>query len=223
MIQNWQQPLDITVGEHESVYFQVNGTHDIYITGNYVLPPDMDMSDEDEDDDYEGDELDYDLSPDDDELELESESEDDELDGLKDPRITEVDSDEEVAPKLVKAAEKKGKNKRQAESDDDEATLDALISKIKKAETPATNGETKLSKKQAKKLKKNDGQAVTAAQEAREEGDSHPATRRKYNFAKNLEQGPTGSPKVAETKPEAKKEAPKKEAAKAGPSGMSKV
>ncbi|KAF2711280.1 hypothetical protein K504DRAFT_465051 [Pleomassaria siparia CBS 279.74] len=208
---NYQQTLDITVGEHEEVYFTVSGTHDIFITGNYVIPPDeLDEDSESDDEDYDGQGMEYDLSPDEDELDI-SESEDDVLDGLKDPRITEVESDEEEAPKLVS---KKGKNKRPAESlDVDDSTLDALISKAAKSEEPTTNGEAKLSKKQAKKLKKNDGQAVAAAQESakKEKADKAEAPgsdKKKVQFAKNLELGPTGSPKVEEKK-EAKKEVPK--------------
>jgi FK506-binding nuclear protein len=208
-LKNFQQPLDITVGEHEQVYFSSNGTHDIYLTGNYVLPPDF-TGDEDDEDDYDSDEMDYDLSPDEDELEDVSDSEEDALDALQDPRVTEVDSDEEEAPKLIEANGKKGKNKRPAESDDD-ATLDDLI---KKSE-PVTNGETKLSKKQAKKLKKNDGQAAAAAQEAAKK-DTPSSDKKKVQFAKNLEQGPTGSPKVEAPKEEGKKE-------KAGPRNVQGV
>lgn len=207
---NYQQTLDITVGEHEAVYFSANGTHDIYITGNYVIPPDALDDDSDSDDEgYEGDELEYDLSPDEDELDEISESEDDALDGLQDPRVTEVESDEE-APKLVT---KKGKNKRPADTSADEAdaSLDALMSKDLKSEAPATNGEQKLSKKQAKKLKKNDGQAVAATQEPakKEKVEAPGSDKKKVQFAKNLELGPTGSPKVEETKKDAKKETPK--------------
>ncbi|KAH7118762.1 hypothetical protein B0J11DRAFT_535211 [Dendryphion nanum] len=194
---NYQQPLDITIGEHEQVFFMSSGTHDIYITGNYVIPPDF--SDEDDDEDYEDNGLDYDLSPDEDELDGVSDSEEDELDGLKNPRITEVDSEEE-APKLVPAAtkkDKKGKNKRPAESEDDTANLDDLISKATKAE-PATNGE----KKQAKKLKNNDGQAVAAAQEKKDQKDAPNSDKKKVQFSKNLEMGPTGSPKVDDVKKE---------------------
>lgn len=200
MVQHYQQPLDITVREGEEVYLSVTGTHDIYVTGNYVAFPDDDS--EDEEDGL--DELDYDLSPDEDELELSEidESEDDELDGLEDPRITEVDSDDE-APKLVEASKKS--KKRPAESEDD-ATLDDLISK--------TNGDAKLSKKQAKKLKKNDGQAVASTAEPAKKADkvekaeAPGSDKKKVQFAKNLEQGPTGSPKVDAPK-EAKKEATK--------------
>lgn len=200
--QHYQQTLDITVREGEEVYLLVNGTHDVYVTGNYVAFPDEEDSEDDEDDGL--DELEYDLSPDEDELDIEDldESEDDELDGLADPRITEVDSEEE-APKLVEAS-KKGK-KRPAESEDD-ATLDDLISK--------TNGEAKASKKQekqAKKQKKNDGQATTVAGEpAKAEKVEAPSSdKKKVQFAKNLEQGPTGSPKVDASKADSKKEASK--------------
>lgn len=183
--------------------FESTGTHDIYLTGNYVAFRDLDEDEDDEDDDeYAPHGLDeYDLSPDEDELDDISESEDDALDGLPNPRVQELDSDEEEVPKLVKA-DKKSKNKRPAESDDDEgATLDDLISKSK-ADVPTTNGESKLSKKQAKKLKNNEGQAVPAAQEATKkqtkEKAETPSDKKKVQFAKNLELGPTGSPKVDE-------------------------
>ncbi|KAF2272234.1 uncharacterized protein EI97DRAFT_232590 [Westerdykella ornata] len=205
---NAQQTLDITVGEHEHVYFSSTGTYDIYLTGNYVLPPDEfgEGSEEDEEDD----DMDYDLSPDEDELDDISDSEEDELDGMGNPRITEIDTDEEEAPKLVEAG-KKGKNKRPAESED-EANLDDMITKSKEA---ATNGD-KLSKKQAKKLKKNDGEAAPAEPAKKETPSSD---KKKVQFAKNLEQGPTGSPKVEE----AKKAEPKKEAPKTGPRNVGGV
>ena len=128
------------------------------------------MDDEDEDSDEDDD--DYDLSPD--ELEYAmgedmSEDESDDLDGLEDPRVTEVDSEEE-APKLVEA--KKGKNKRSAEEAE---ALDDLIAK----------DDSKLSKKQQKKLKNNKGEPVTAEEAKKSD--------KKVQFAKNLEQGPTGS------------------------------
>ncbi|EFQ84893.1 hypothetical protein PTNB73_01205 [Pyrenophora teres f. teres] len=194
---HYQQPLDITVREGEEVFLCVSGTYDIYVTGNYLAFPDEDSEDEDEDDGLE--ELGYDMSADEDELDGLEESEDDELDGMDDPRITEVDTDEE-APKLVEASKKS--KKRAAESEDD-ATLDDLISK--------TNGEAKLSKKQAKKLKKNDGQATEPEKKAEKVGktDTPSSDKKKVQFAKNLEQGPTGSPKVDAPKPEAKKEAAK--------------
>jgi FK506-binding nuclear protein len=168
----------------------------------------LDEDSESDEEGYEGEQLEYDLSPDEDELDEISESEDDALDGLQDPRITEVGSDDEEAPKLVT---KKGKNKRPAESSDvEEPSLDALMSKDAKTAAPATNGEQKLSKKQAKKLKKNDGQAVAAAQEPakKEKAEVPGSDKKKVQFAKNLELGPTGFPKV-EDKKDAKKEAPK--------------
>ncbi|RFU76212.1 fk506-binding 4 [Trichoderma arundinaceum] len=171
---NYQQPLDITVNQGEKVFFVVSGTHTVYLTGNYI------MDDEDEDD--EDDEDDYDLSPD--ELEYamgedDSEEESDDLDDLEDPRITEVDSDEEV-PKLVATDSKKGKNKRVAEEVEG---LDELISKA---------SDSKLSKKQQKKLKNNKGEAVAAEEKEEAKKDA-----KKVQFAKNLEQGPTGSAEKA--------------------------
>ncbi|KAL5374847.1 hypothetical protein PMIN04_011947 [Paraphaeosphaeria minitans] len=185
---HWQQTLEITVREGEEIYFSSTGSHDIYLTGNYVAIMD-DEDDDDERDLYGLDEDDYDESPDEDELDedlSELDDEDDSLDDLTDPRITEVDSEEE-APKLVKA-EKKGKNKRPAqdEGEGEAMTLDELITKTK-AEAPAANGE-KPSKKQAKKLKNNEGQAVAAAEPAKE-----------------AKKGPTGSPKVVEAKKEPSK------------------
>jgi len=128
------------------------------------------------------------------------ESEEDELDGLENPRITEVDSEEE-APKLVDAKKGKKNNKRAAEEG---SSLDDMISKA------ATNGEAKA----AKKVKKNDGQAAPAKAEKVETPSSD---KKKVQFSKNLEMGPTGSPRVDE-----KKEAAKPAAAK-GPRNVSGV
>ncbi|PNP41407.1 hypothetical protein TGAMA5MH_06732 [Trichoderma gamsii] len=171
---NYQQPLDITVNQGEKVFFVVSGTHTVYLTGNYIMDDMEGDEDEDEDDyDLSPDELDYGLG------EEESEEESDDLDDLEDPRVTEVDSDEEV-PKLVPTDSKKGKNKRSAEEAEG---LDELISKA---------SESKLSKKQQKKLKNNKGEAV-----ATEEKDEAKKDAKKVQFAKNLEQGPTGSTKPA--------------------------
>ncbi|KAM0353986.1 hypothetical protein ACHAPY_001339 [Fusarium culmorum] len=161
---NYQQPLDITVNHGEKVFFVVTGSHTIYLTGNYIM-------DDDEDDEDSEDEDEYDLSPDELEYGLEGDDSDasDDLDGLEDPRVEEIDTDEEEAPKLVAA--NKGKNKRAAE---ETAGLDELI----------TKEDAKLSKKQQKKLKNNKGEAVAAE----EKKDA-----KKVQFAKNLEQGPTGS------------------------------
>jgi len=163
--QNYQQPIDITIGENEKVFFAVTGTHPIYLTGNYVVPDDEESDEDDEDDE------DYDLPP----YEDESDEESDELDDIDGtPRIQEVDdSDEEEAPKLVES--KKGK-KRAAEEETE--SLEELIAKDDK----------KLSKKQQKKLKNNQGEAV-AAEEAKAAAAK---TDKKVQFAKNLEQGPTG-------------------------------
>ncbi|KYK55564.1 putative FPR3-prolyl cis-trans isomerase [Drechmeria coniospora] len=126
----------------------------------------------DDDEDSEDDE-DYDFDPEELEDALGSDVSDDESDELDDIRIEEVDSEEE-APKLVET--KKGKNKRAAE--DAAENLDDMI----KAD------DAKLSKKQQKKLKNNKGEAV-AAEDGKKDS-------KKVQFAKNLEQGPTGSEKA---------------------------
>jgi FK506-binding nuclear protein len=197
---NYQQPIDITIGEDERVFFKVSGGYTVHLTGNYVVPDDhghnhrheiYDSDEEDEDDE------DYDESPDEDELyDMDDEEESDDLDGLEDPRITEVDSEEE-APKLVAAkADKKGKNKRAAEE-----TLDELISKSAKPEAEA---DVKLSKKQQKKLKNNAGDAVPAkAEEAKKDAKADAkGDKKSVQFAEKLEQGPTGS--TAEKKADGK-------------------
>ncbi|KAL2023435.1 hypothetical protein VTK56DRAFT_2431 [Thermocarpiscus australiensis] len=175
---NYQQPLDITIGEGEKVFFSVKGTHKVYLTGNYVMP---DGADEDEDDEEDSDD-EYDFHPgiddiaDEDSDEMSDEL--DEIDGT--PRITELDSDEEEPPKLVDA--KKGKNKRPAE--DEAEGLDDMMSKDEK----------KLSKKQLKKLKNNQGEAV-AAEDKPKDSTASAKGDKKVQFAKNLEQGPTGPAK----------------------------
>ncbi|EER39303.1 FK506-binding protein 1A [Histoplasma capsulatum var. duboisii H88] len=202
-----QQPLDFVVGEHERIFFKVTGTHSVYITGNYVMPShdhgDMDDS-SDEEDEY----GDYDLSPDEDELDLMDEDEEsDELDDMDDPRITEIDSDEEEAEKA--AAKKKGKKRPAEDSGDEGANLDDLMSKaLKSGSQPTTNGVTKLSKKQQKKLKKNNGEAVEIPVKTSEPAKSD----KKVQFAKKLEQGPTPSPpkKDGEKKDGEKKDGDKK-------------
>lgn len=162
------------------------------------------------------------MSPDEDELEgILDDDESDELDNLEDPRITEVESEEEEAPKLVKNAKKnpvaeKGKNKRAAEFSDDEAvTLDAIMNKSLEPVEPAAPAEPKLSKKQLKKLKNNAGKAVEAAienKDVKKEEASPAKGDKKVQFAKNLEQGPTGAAKETKTEPKAQT----KEDAKAG-------
>ena len=128
------------------------------------MDDDEDSDDEDSDDDFDPADLDMVLD------DAASDDESDELDDVDDPRVTELDDDEEEAPKLVET--KKGKNKRSA---DEAEGLDDMIAKADDA---------KLSKKQQKKLKNNKGEAVAA-----EEGKKD----KKVQFAKNLEQGPAGS------------------------------
>ncbi|KAI1757299.1 hypothetical protein F4782DRAFT_482279 [Xylaria castorea] len=177
---NYQQPLDITIGPEEQVFFVVKGSHAIHLTGNYIVDmDDVSDSEDDEDDDYN---LPEGLDGMDD---YDSDSEVDELDHVQDPRVTEVDSDEEeAAPKLVES--KKGKNKRAAEEEAE--SLDDMIAKADSAE------QNKLSKKQQKKLKNNKGEPVTK-EEAKAEVAKETPTKgdKKVQFAKNLEQGPTGS------------------------------
>lgn len=205
-LQNYQQPLDIVIGMDERVFFKVNGTNTIYLTGNYVIPLDEGGPTDDESESEEGD---YDMPPGEDELdELDLMDEDDESDALDDvdnPRITEVDSDEETSAKAKAKASKKaakGKNKRPAGDSDEEMSLDNIMGKVMKpADQPMTNGEQKLSKKQQKKLKKNNGEAAevkaagtTKETEQKSAKDSPSAkSDKKVQFAKDLEQGPTGS------------------------------
>lgn len=147
---------------------------------------DDDDSEDGEDEDEEG----YDFSPDEDELDMlvDGEEENDDLDGLENPRVTEVEDEEEEAPKLVKA---KGQKKRAAEDAEEEAGLDEIMAKDTNKSKPATNGDAGLSKKQQKKLKKNDGDA--AAVEPPKESKESSKPDKKVQFAKNLEQGPTPS------------------------------
>ncbi|KAI1653638.1 hypothetical protein F4813DRAFT_374036 [Daldinia decipiens] len=175
---NYQQPLDITIGPDEEVFFIVKGTHTIHLTGNYVVDPDEE--DEEDEDDDEDDDYNYGRSIDE---YASDDSEVDELDNLQDPRVTEVDTDEEDAPKLVAAESKKGKNKRLAEEAE---SLDGLMAKAEEA---------KLSKKQQKKLKNNKGEPVGVKEDAKAEPTKDASTKgdKKVQFAKNLEQGPTGS------------------------------
>ena len=209
------------VGEDQPAFFKVSGDYDIYLTGNYTIDSSGDNMHEPG----------YDLDPDEDELEeeLSSDEESDELDDMEDPRITEVESEDE-APKLIKAPSKakdgnKGKNKRVAEESDEEAaTLDDIMAKSLKPEEPKSNGEPKLSKKQLKKLRNNAGKAVESAVEGKDVKKEDHAEKspgkgdKKVQFAKNLEQGPTGKPKddkVAETKSNLKAEENKEQTPKA--------
>jgi FK506-binding nuclear protein len=186
LLQNYQQTLDIVIGEGEKVYFVVSGTHTVYLTGNYVVPEHEHSDDDDSDDE------DYDLPPGMDDLgDDDSDDMSDELDGT---RVKEIDTDEEEeAPKLVET--KKGKNKRPAEEEAE--SLDAIIEKEEK----------KLSKKQLKKLKNNKGEAIVsgesktpAKETAAKDSPASAKSDKKVQFAKELEQGPTGSAKQTEKK-----------------------
>lgn len=134
MNQNYQQPLDITIGENQLAYFKVSGTHNIYLTGNYLVAADDGYNRrqgiyDDEDDG------DYDLSPD--EGEIEGSSESDELDDLEDPRITELASEDDEVPKLAKKEEPgKGKKKEELEKGN---TSEALHKANKKGESGKEN------------------------------------------------------------------------------------
>ena len=213
-----QQTLDLVIGDDEFVYFKVDGNYDVYLTGNYVVSP-GDVYNSDSED---GDE--YDLSPDEDELYPGEETDSDELDDLDDPpRIQEVDTDEEEvgeaskavvpangASKKDKKAGKAGKAEKAEKVDkkvdkkslkrpavDEEAhTIDEMIEGVKSASENKGDAEKKLSKKQLKKLKANDGKAVEVTT------DSKAKEAKKVQFAKELEQGPTGSPVTAEKKGE---------------------
>lgn len=146
------------------------GTHAITLTGNYVESLYDDEGEDDEDDED---------MEDDDDLVLGGDYSDEESDDLDDIRVTELASDDdgEEAPALVPA--KKGKNKRSA---DESTGLDAMI-------TDSKDEEPKLSKKQAKKLKNNKGEAVASEEAKKKDGKGD----KKVQFAKELEQGPTGS------------------------------
>jgi FK506-binding nuclear protein len=144
--------------------------------------------DEEEDDDEEYSDDEYDLPPGLDEEDSDAMS--DELDGIDTiSRIKEIDTDEEEAPKLVQS--KKGK-KRAAEEEAE--GLDEMMAKDEK----------KLSKKQQKKLKNNQGEPV-AAEDKTKESPAAKGDKKSVQFAKNLEQGPTGPAKDKAEKKDEKK------------------
>ncbi|KKA30717.1 hypothetical protein TD95_004435, partial [Thielaviopsis punctulata] len=138
---NFQQPIDIHISEGETVFFVVSGTHNVYLTGNYVIPPEEDDEDcdscDEEDEDYG---LPADLDDD-----SEEDSEEDELDDLENPRITEIDTeDEEEAPKLVDTSKK---NKKRAA----DVNLDELIKADDKSKKQKTNQGKSVAAADAKK------------------------------------------------------------------------
>lgn len=129
--------------------------------------------------------------------------ESDELDDIDDPRVMEVDSEEEAAASKSKSATTgKGKNKRPAEdSAEEDVSLDNIMAKSLKDEEPAESKKlSKAEKKKQKKLKNNEGEAAAAPQT---NGTTPDSAKKTVQFAKNLEQGPTPSAK-AETKAESK-------------------
>lgn len=100
----------------------------------------------------------------------------------------EVDSEEEEAPKLVKAS--KASKKRAADALDEEDVLKKILQK----DDATTNGDAKLSKSQAKKLKNNAGQAATApAAEAKAGAEKKDA--KKETPVKNGKEQANGSDK----------------------------
>lgn len=162
-------------------------------------------------DEPEGDEDDeYDLSPDEDELDgldaLVDGEESDELDDLEDPRIMEVDDEEQVKPKAPAAAtkeSKKGKNKRPAE--DEDVSLDSIMAKDAAAAPEQPKKLSKAEKKAAKKLKNNEGEAAAAPEQSKTDSpqvNGSDSDKKSVKFAKNLEQGPT--PSKADAKTDAK-------------------
>ncbi|KAK1780591.1 hypothetical protein QBC45DRAFT_105178 [Copromyces sp. CBS 386.78] len=173
---NYQQPINITIGEGEKVFFCVQGTHSVYLTGNFVVPEDDEEDSEDDEDESDDEDYDFPLGGEDDDSDDMSD-ELDELDGT--PRVKEITSeDEEEAPKLVDTS-KKGKKRPAEEAAED---LDAMISKDDK----------KLSKKQQKKQKVEE---VKKEEPKKEELKKESKSDKKVQFAKNLEQGPTGPAK----------------------------
>lgn len=212
LIQAYQQTLDITVSEYETVYFRATGSHMVYLTGNVLAPVGLgadDYSDSEDEDDY-------DLPVGEDEgMYLSEDDESDELDDLEDPsRITELASEDEdsVPSKLIKAASGKGKNKRSApdsseieEPAEAKPTVDSILEKsLKQTEVGAQPAdEVKMSKtqlkKQAKRLKNNQGGAIDTTVEAKVNGEDkgvkakEETPDKKVKFAKELVQGPSGS------------------------------
>ena len=122
----------------------------------------------------------------------------------------EIEEEDEDAPVLVKAEVKKSggkpvsnKNKRSAPDSDGEddaeagaSTLDEMIAKEALSAQTMLNGDHKLSKKQLKKLKKNNGTPGTAPEveivgKKKELDLPSNKSDKKVSFAKELEQGPT--------------------------------
>jgi FK506-binding nuclear protein len=201
----------------------VTGTHAVHLTGNYVLPEDDGRASLYDDDSDSEDE--YDLAPEEDELAAldnllgDQDSESDDLDDLPNPRITELPED--LKPKATKKDTLKlngtKSNKRAAEDSDQD--LDEMIATEAKKATPASSVTvsettvteapkklTKSEKKKLKKLKNNEGNAVAVDPPATDgavdakSADKTTNSEKKVQFAKKLEQGPSGSQSQAPSK-----------------------
>ena len=223
--QHCQQPLDLTINEEEETFFEVSGTHAVYLTGNHLMHGGPDSDDEEASDDAEFDYADQ-LPLDDLEDELD-EDESDELDDVDDPRITELGdegSEDELVPTLLAGKKRPAASSSDLESEALGEPVDrandvfapsltpeaAAVPKDEVAMAP-TNGEQKLSKKQRKKLKNQQGKAVAppatpassaAASSAKTDGPAEGSGGKKVQFADTLEQGPTPK-KAEEAKPAA--------------------
>ncbi|OLL22618.1 FK506-binding protein 4 [Neolecta irregularis DAH-3] len=150
----YQQTLDITFPEDEAVAFANTGETPIYLTGNYLFPSN------DDDDDSEGsNDDDYDLAPDDDELvDMCAEDLDDEADDLD--GTSKIEEIVEVPEKKAEAKHIKKNKKRSADEAED---LDELMT-TEAGAGKASEEPKKLSKKEKKKLKMNNGTAVPAGE-----------------------------------------------------------
>lgn len=152
-IQSYQQPIALTMRDSEDIFFKVVGNYDVFLTGNYISNLGQDEGEDEYDEDY-------DLSPSEDELYAEPESED-ELDGLENPRIREIDTDEEeeeTSKKGLKKVDAKKAEKKTDKKDDKKADKKA----DKKGNKRAAEETPEKSTEKQKKSKANDGKAVPA-------------------------------------------------------------
>ena len=98
------------IGNDEQVYFQVSGTHPVYLTGNYIAM----------EEDRVGDQLAmygsgaYGYSSDEDEDEMDVDEEADELDDIDDPRVVELSSGDDEVPELSRKSKAKKPNEERA-------------------------------------------------------------------------------------------------------------
>jgi len=175
----YQQTLDITFPDDEAVAFVNTGETPIYLTGNYLFP----SNDDDDDSEISSDD-EYDLSPDDDELvDMCAEDLDDEEDVLDG-----TSKIEEIIEKTEKKAEDKLSKKNKKRSADEAEDLDELMTTEAGAEKLSEEPK-KLSKKEKKKLKANNGTAVPAVEQtngvtAVEDTPESAAAKKSVTFAK---------------------------------------